>query len=193
MIELYSTQFWIAILFFINFFLMILVFFLIRKMSRIPSYQPDSPDSETIDAYLEARSSAQNIVDLLEPLVHESSLAADRFDRQVTEKKRLLKDLNDALDSRIININLLLSRADEQYRDIESRQNQAINSFSSRRQPDFFQAEDPVLDQQNRILEMYANNMDIDAIARQLSVPKGEVRLVIELKEKFMAMEKGSL
>jgi hypothetical protein len=33
--------------------------------------------------------------------------------------------------------------------------------------------------------------MDVDTIAERLSIPKGEVALVIDLKEKFIAMEKS--
>ena len=47
-------------------------------------------------------------------------------------------------------------------------------------------------DQQNKILSLYYQNLDVDTIAQKLSLPKGEVRLVIDLKEKFIAMEKNS-
>ena len=48
-----------------------------------------------------------------------------------------------------------------------------------------------VIDQQNQIIEMYYQNFDIDTIAQRLSIPKGEVQLVIDLKKKFVAMEKN--
>ena len=46
-----------------------------------------------------------------------------------------------------------------------------------------------VLDQQNSIIDMYNRGFDIDSIVSKLSMPKGEVKLVIDLKEKFKAME----
>ena len=45
--------------------------------------------------------------------------------------------------------------------------------------------------QQNKIIDLYYQREDVDAIAEKLSIPKGEVQLVIDLKEKFIAMEKG--
>ncbi len=90
--------------------------------------------------------------------------------------------MNDALDSRIISINLLLSRADALQKKLEERKNQ-YNLDSS---------PNAVLDQQNQIIAMYNQNFDIDSIAQKLSIPKGEVQLVIDLKKKFVEMEKNS-
>lgn len=140
----------------------------------------------------DAADGAHEILEMLEPLVEESRQTAIRLDAQVKEKKNLLKGLNDALDSRIISINLLLSRADTLQKKLEKNHDSLTRSISM---PDLSIAasrSNPVLDQQNRIIDMYRNNMDADTIAERLSIPKGEVRLVIELKEKFLAMENNS-
>ncbi|MCK5350675.1 MAG: hypothetical protein KAJ25_14855, partial [Desulfobacula sp.] len=139
-----------------------------------------------------ALGSSTDIIEMLEPLVKESRKAALSFDEQIQEKKRLIKELNDALDSRIISINLLLSRADALQKKLEERQNQANQSFPL---PDYSilkSSSNVVLDQQNQIIEMYNQDFDIDSIAQRLSIPKGEVQLVIDLKKKFVEMEKNS-
>ena len=97
--------------------------------------------------------------------------------------------MNEALDARIININLLLSRADELQKKLEAEQRMTNRQMSVN--PDSFPVAPPdtMLDQQNRIIEMFNMNFDVESIADKLSIPEGEVRLVIDLKKKFMAME----
>ena len=183
MIELFSMEFWVVILFGIDFFLVIFLFVFVKKMNQLDlgNLPPQVSCGENEDAAAASRSAA-DIVGLLEPLVQESRTVAVRFDEQVKEKKRLVKELNDALDSRIISINLLLSRADALQKKLEEKQTLVkMNPSSS-----------GVVDQQNQIIEMYRQNFDMDTIAQRLSVPKGEVQLVIDLKKKFIAMEENS-
>jgi hypothetical protein len=132
------------------------------------------------------------IVKMLEPLVEESRRTAIRFDEQIKEKKRLIRELNDALDSRIISINLLLSRSDALQKRLEERQNRVNLSSFPAGTPDLNTSSFAVLDQQNQIIELFQRDVGVDAIAQRLSVPKGEVQLVIDLKKKFLAMEKNS-
>lgn len=193
MIELFSMEFWMVILFGIDFFLVIFLFVLVKKMNHLDLGQPLDPgaDDENTDAERASRSAA-DIVGLLEPLVQESRTVAIRFDEQVKEKKRLVRELNDALDSRIISINLLLSRADALQKKLEEKQALSNHSFSLPKGVNIHPSSSGVVDQQNQIIEMYRQNLDMDTIAQRLSVPKGEVQLVIDLKKKFMAMEENS-
>ena len=185
MTDVFSIEFWMGILFFINFFLIIFLFVFVKKINRLnmgETVQPDLHGDDGPATAGHASRSAVDIIRLLEPLVQESRNVAIRFDQQITEKKRLLKELNTALDSRIISLNLVLSRAETLKKKLEERQGQTISNVSSH----------TVLDQQNQIIEMYNRQVDIDAIADRLVIPKGEVQLVIDLKKKFMAMEKKS-
>ncbi len=195
MIELFSIEFWIAILFTINFFLVMVVFLLVKRINqfnlgRSPQIQVDS---STDDDDGEAVSqSASDIIALLEPLVRESRKAAISFDTQIKEKKRLLKGLNDALDSRIISINLLLSRADAMQQKMEKKQ-MVMNQPMPASNPTYLNtSSDIMINQQSQIIELHSNQYDVDTIAEKLSIPKGEVQLVIDLKKKFMAMETPS-
>ena len=193
-----SMEFWIAVLFIINLLVVVFLFFMVKKLNRLRLEMSKSHtgkeehDSQPIDY---ADKNARKITDLLEPLVEESRQTAIRFESQIKEKKRLIKELNEALDSRIISINLLLSRADAQQRKLQDHQDRLRNRppVSDGYPPK--NASGPVQadDQQHQILSLYYQNNNIDSIARKLSIPKGEVQLVIDLKEKFLAMEKNSL
>ena len=193
MIELFSTEFWIGLQFLVTFFLVVFLFIVVKKINRLDMRPPQQEDLDHGDAdEIIVSGQASKIINLLEPMVKESRQAAIRFDEQVKEKKRLIKELNDALDTRIININLLLSRADALQNRLENRQSTVNTSFSP---PDDTLAKTPShegVDQQNQIIEMYQQDVAVDKIAQKLSIPKGEVQLVIDLKKKFIAMEKNS-
>ena len=183
MIELFSIEFWIAILFLINFIFIIFLFLLVKKVNHLNSgdlIHGQSDDNQ--EDFGHVSGSAVDIVEILEPLVKESKKVALTFDEQIKEKKRLIKELNHALDSRIISINLLLSRADALQKKMEEKQNRSRFQSSSA---------STVFDQQNQIIDMYNQDFDVDSIAQRLSIPKGEVLLVIDLKKKFVALEKS--
>ncbi len=63
---------------------------------------------------------ANEIIEMLEPFVKESKATADSFDRQIKEKRKLINELNESLDSRIISINLLISRAEAAKEDLRN-------------------------------------------------------------------------
>lgn len=192
MMELFSVEFWMAVLFFINFSLVLFVFLLFRKMNRFLAGQVlESFREPVLEDEGPVRDTASDIMAMLEPLVQDSREAAIQFDEQIKDKKRLLKGLNDALDSRIININLLLSRADAMQKKLEERQAESGRIFAALSKEGVADISPGALaNQQDQILRMYDQKYDIEAIARQLSIPRGEVQLVVDLKKKFLEMEK---
>ncbi len=196
MTHIVSLEFLIAVLFIIDFSLVILLLLFAKRVNQRVSQmnptsknnpmEPSSVPSKENDAF----DAAREILDMLEPLVEESRKAALSFDQQIREKRKLSKDLNDALDTRIISINLLLSRADSLQKKLEDRQ-QMIQQMAPALNTVLPPKEINIIDQQNLIIDLYHQNADVDTIAEKLSIPKGEVQLVIDLKEKFIAMEKG--
>ncbi len=191
MIILFSNEFWIATLFIFQFLLVVILFVQAKKINRLKFVAKENNRQEE-DAHAERRhasNSATDIIKMLEPLMRESKKTAIAFDEQVKEKKRLLKALNHALDDRIININLLLSRAETQQNKLLEQLNKPspVSLAAPALNPDA--SSSAVLDQQHRIIELYEQRFSPDDIARQLSVPKGEVTMVIDLKKKFLEME----
>ncbi|MCP4020503.1 MAG: hypothetical protein GY729_01555 [Desulfobacteraceae bacterium] len=192
MITIFSIEFWIAVQLVIDFVLIVLLFLFVRRVNRINKYTSftDSKENQPDGEFAEnAAATANDIINMLEPLVVESKNAALSFDEQINEKKRLTKELNDALDSRIISINILLSRADSLLKKLEDRQKSIENTAPLTRFSNASLQQDTIIDQQNKIIALFNQGLDADSIASQLSAPKGEVQLVIDLKKKFIAME----
>ena len=198
MIELFSLKFWIGVLFVID--LVFILFFLVfvKRLGQRGA-KPDSmrnsrdpAESDDADRRQKAIKSAEDIIAMLEPLVLESRKAAESFESQIKDKKNLIKNINDSLDSRIISINLLMSRAESVKDKLESRRMEAEPDPSFRPKAGSYPHSSlpgDVLDQQNSIVDLYNRGFDAEAIASRLSMPRGEVNLVIDLKEKFKAME----
>ena len=156
---------------------------------RLKSLGKESSSSEKMAGVAEeAGRTASEIIDMLEPLVKEADAAAKSFDLQIRDKKSLIRGLNDSLDSRIISINLLLSRA-EAMLDRATNASHATAGGASPMVRASNAFEEDVFDQQQSIVDLYEQGLDVDAIASRLSMPKGEVKIVINLKKKFMAME----
>jgi hypothetical protein len=165
------------------------LFLIVNRVNRLVRTEPVRTQDPGAGVQESALESAADVLALLEPLVKESNEAAVAFEKLIREKKKITGDLNDALDSRIISINLLLSRAAGLQRQMEEEQHRLRQTAMPA--PRVVVREPDILDQQNQILDLYARQMDVDAIAEQLSIPKGEVQLVVDLKEKFMAMGQG--
>ncbi len=204
MTQLFTLEFLVAALCIVNVFVFITVWMIIRRVNsrfKNSDIHPD-PDrrqasyhaGETIENQDDEKAgrSARDIIDMLTPLVTEAKNAATSFDSQIREKRGLIKSLNDALDSRIISINLLLSRAEALHQKLEDQQKAFQEDRPVRPISDpLSSGGTTVVDQQNQIIDLYFQKMDVDTIAQKLSLPKGEVQLVIDLKEKFVAMEQA--
>lgn len=157
-----STEFWVVFQVCVLLFLFLFIWYFVRN-SKTQVEETKIP-GESVD----------QIVNLLEPLLKEAESSAMVFESQILEKKQLIKQLNEKLDSRIISLNLLLNRADACL----------MNNAGLKTDID-------VAGIQESILSLYENGYNTGAIAKELSVSEKEIDLVIELKKKFLAMEKN--
>lgn len=109
-----------------------------------------------------------------ESLLTDADKISGQFKVQLEEKQSLIKRLNEQLDKRIISLNLLLNRAD-------------VALSSQHNHGDGPNNDNPVsaVNQQAEILKLAKKGRDLDAIAETLSLPKVEVRLVLDLKQKL--------
>ena len=194
MTQFISLEFLVAVLFIIDFFLVFFLFLFVKRVNQRSQLTIDGNRDNKVHFSKNtqgevATESARGIIDMLEPLVKESRETALRFDEQIREKRKVSKDLNDALDSRIISINLLLSRAEAFQKKLEEQQESIRQSAPIVKPFHVHERESNVMDQQSQIIDLYYQKADVDTIAAKLSIPKGEVQLVIDLKEKFVAME----
>lgn len=117
-----------------------------------------------------SQEAAERLMGLLEPLLVEADKTARAFDTQLQEKNRLIQQIGERLDSRIISLNLLLNRAD------------ACGRMGTTHTPH-------VYDQQQEIIALDRAGVDADAISSRLSLPRGEVDLVLDLHRKLLRVQ----
>jgi hypothetical protein len=164
MIDTLPIEFWVAFQIVVDLVLVILILYLLRTI-RTGLHRDIS------------RSAAENLTQMIEPFLLEAKSASASFEKQLMEKSKLINTLNSRLDNKIITLNLLLNRTDDR---LETAFDKPVNSTVRKTH---------VVDQQNRIVELYQNGADAETIAKELSLPKGEVELVLDLKSKLMAWE----
>lgn len=192
------TEFLVVLSLIIDLFLIFLLFLFIRRANRLQRSPNSTRGTDLEEIAAQSRERAQIVArevltetsEIIEPILEASKDAAMEFERLVKEKQTLTRKLDQSLDSKIISINLLLSRANTLYSRLENQHNSLLNALPKGGTA-LFHKETDVLDQQQRIIDLYYQKMDVDTIAERLSIPKGEVALVIDLKEKFIAMEKS--
>lgn len=192
------TEFLVVLSLIIDLFLIFLLFLFIRRANRLQRSPNSTQGTDLEEIAAQTRERAQIVArevltetsEIIEPILEASKDAAMEFERLVKEKQTLTRKLDQSLDSKIISINLLLSRANTLYSRLENQHNSLLNALPKGGTA-LFHKETDVLDQQQRIIDLYYQKMDVDTIAERLSIPKGEVALVIDLKEKFIAMEKS--
>lgn len=99
-----------------------------------------------------------------------------QFDRQLAEKKRLIKTLNTKLEEKAVNMSVLLNRA-------ESIGATAMIHTDHAGEP-------RVLSRRERdVMRLAAKGHGPQDIAGALSIPKEEVKLVLKLQQKVAAMD----
>ncbi len=190
------VEFLVVLSLILDLFLIFLLFLFVRRAGRLQAAvcHEQEPDFEQIadtvqkEAQVAAKEALTKASGMIEPVLQASKEAAEEFERLVKEKQQLTRKLDHSLDSKLISINLLLSRANTLYNQLENQHNSILNTHPQR-SPSLFHKEKDVIDQQQQIIDLYYRKVDIDSIAEKLSIPKGEVQLVIDLKEKFIAME----
>jgi len=159
--EIFTVKFWVVFQMVIDLVLILLIIYFLRFFrSGIPK-----------DATNEA---VERIIGMLEPLLKEADATAQAFERQLKEKHRIVHNLNERLDTRIISLNLLLNRAETKQPSGEVVPAPTQND---------------VYDQQKAIVDLFNKGHNAEAVARKLALPRREVEMVFNLKEKFRKIE----
>ena len=160
--NMFNIKFWVAFQMAVDVVMVFLVVYFLRSLRSGPFR--DVP-----------KETGTRIIQMLEPLVRDADSTAKSFEKQLKEKKRLINHLNESLDGRIISLNLLLNRTDALFA------SDFRGSVSGDRKH--------VFDQQEAILEQFNKGHDAATAARALSIPKNEVEMVYDLKQKFLSLE----
>jgi hypothetical protein len=125
--------------------------------------------------------SIRKSAELLESLIAEGEKMADEWSSQLTEKRLLLKTLNEALDNRIASMKRLFKKA------------QALQGPP--RTDLFLRSPGLMKGHGKEILRLTKQGCRVDDIAERLALPKAEVRLVMDLEKRLSQIqhEKGAL
>ncbi|MCK4727941.1 MAG: hypothetical protein KAT27_03375 [Desulfobacterales bacterium] len=161
-----AIQFWVVVQVVVDLLLIILFIVFMRQFRAGKARQ----ESSGIAAFPQ----------VLEPLLKEAEKVAGQFETQLKEKQHLVRRLNEQLDSRIISLNLLLSRAEVC---LASHDKESMEKNRSQRH---------VYDLQQEIIALGVKGIAPQEIADRMGISKGEVTLVLELKRKFQEMEKSN-
>ncbi len=108
---------------------------------------------------------------IFESLIKDVDKMEGHFVSQLKAKSQFINGLNEQLDSRIASLNVLLNRSSvllSSYDDPENSDKALMESSSSR---------------QSEILVLANDGYDIAEISKKLSLPKGEVMLVLNLNK----------
>jgi hypothetical protein len=115
---------------------------------------------------------------VFESFLIDAEKMAGQFKAQLEEKHRLIQSLNEQLDKRIISLKVLLNRADVL---LTSQSEGGIEPHTNTTTTE---------GQQTEIIKLAREGRSAEKIAQILSLPQGEVRLVLDLKKKFLRMAK---
>jgi hypothetical protein len=107
---------------------------------------------------------------IFESLIKDAGKMEGQFVNQLKAKSQLVNELNEQLDSRIDSLNVLLNRSSvllSSYDDPENSDKGLMESSSRR----------------SEILALAADGHDITEISKKLSIPKGEVTLILNMNK----------
>lgn len=116
---------------------------------------------------------------MFESLITDAGKMATQFEEQLTEKHRVIKKLNEQLDTRITKLNLSFNRADLLLSSHGKGNVEADDKGVSLKK------------KEEEIAVLAGKGHKIEEIATKLSIPKEEVSLVLDLKRRFSQADAG--
>ncbi len=108
-------------------------------------------------------------IDTFEALIRDSGETAGQFNQQLQNKVTFIKKLNQKLDKRINSLKLLLNRS-----------NLVLSEYSKHSEDDQSSEKD-CKTRRREILKLAKAGHQIEAIARKLAIPQGEVMLTLNM------------
>jgi uncharacterized protein DUF6115 len=110
---------------------------------------------------------------IFESLLIDADRVSSQLKNELGEKHQIITGLNEKLDNRIMSLNVLLNRADAMLSSYDVGSADANDKLVS------------LKSQEKEILELAKEGLDLEQIAQVLAIPKGEVKLVLDLKNKL--------
>lgn len=107
-----------------------------------------------------------------ESLLADANIMSSKFNEMLQEKKEIVKTLNEHLEKRVNSLNSMLNRTDALLFKHRTGNQEAYNKDSFK-------------NHKKEIVQLAKEGFDLDYIADNLSIPKEEVMLVLDLKKKI--------
>ena len=120
--------------------------------------------------YIKNNASMGKEVETFETLIKDADKMAAQFNKELEEKYHFINKLNDKLDKRIDSLKLLINRSD-----IILSHSTAANSTGTI-------ADNELVSHQKEILNLAKQGLSEEEIAQKLSIQRGEVTLVLNMK-----------
>ncbi|MGE4518644.1 MAG: hypothetical protein AB7E04_03965 [Desulfobacteraceae bacterium] len=158
--DISQFKIWISILLVIDFLIVAGIFFYLSGIKK-----------EMEKKVFEKAS--KEAFDLLSPFFNEAEKTAEKFDMLIREKRKIVNQLNETLDSRISTLTFLVNRAEN-----------AINSASSQNMPE----QDEIMPLQSshaKITELFSKGLKVEEISKELGISAGEVSMILSLRKKM--------
>jgi len=114
-------------------------------------------------------------IETFEALIRDSGETAGQFNQQLQNKVVFIKKLNQKLDKRINSLNLLLNRS-----------NMVLSEYSQVAEGEAPHDTDST-GRRHKILKLAEKGHQIEAIARKLAIPRGEVLLTLNMHRSDIA------
>jgi len=121
-------------------------------------------------------SSLNSKLKIYESFLTDADSISVKFNEMLQEKKDIIKRLNEQLENRIKNLNMLLNRADALL-------------FKHRQSSQDVHVQDSLKNHTKKIVELAKEGFDLDYISESLVIPKEEVMLVLDLKKKISQLD----
>lgn len=153
---IFDIKYLIILLICIDIFMIITCACLIRKIRLIPKTER-----------------FEEGIRIFESLLNDADQVSGCFSEQVKTKYDMINKISAQLDRRIDSINVLLNRADIILSYNDKKDNLADCPTKS------------ILLKQKEIIELDGKGCDVDEIANRLLIPKGEVKLILDLNKKI--------
>ncbi|MBW1708046.1 MAG: hypothetical protein JRJ86_23300 [Deltaproteobacteria bacterium] len=109
---------------------------------------------------------------MFESLLVDADKISGQLREELEEKHQLINGLNEKLDKRVMSLNVLLNRAD------------ALLSSYDRGPADANDNPVSLKSQEKEILRLAKKGLDLEKITQILTIPKGEVKLVLDLNKR---------
>jgi ATP/maltotriose-dependent transcriptional regulator MalT len=122
--------------------------------------------------------SSDKTVRMLESLLTDADKIAQQFKVQLEEKHHLIRSLNEQLDKRIASLNGFLQRSD------------ALLSSYAHQAGDAEYNPLSLSSQEKQIIALAGKGYALEKIAKKLTIPEEEVKLVLDLKQKLSQIGK---